>query len=256
MGAVAVAFSGGVDSSLLLAAAHDALGDRVLALTACSPAFPDHEQKQAVEIARQLGVRHRLFESKEFDEPEFRANPPNRCYYCKRAIFREMQTIAATEGISTVLDGANLDDRSDIRPGHRAAKELGIRSPIDELDFDKKMVRAMAKERGLPNWEQPAHACLSSRIPYGREITPSALKRIENAETEIRTLGFRVVRVRGHGDIAGIELGKDELNRVFEGDTRNLIVSACKKQSFLYVYLDLEGYRTGSMNEAVKPEKM
>ncbi len=255
MGEVAVAFSGGVDSSLLLAAAHDALGDQVLALTACSPSFPEHEQKQALEIAGLLGVRHRLFESKEFDEPEYRANPPDRCYYCKRSVFREMQAIAAKEGISMILDGANRDDRKDIRPGRQAAAEVGVRSPIDELGFDKKTVRAMAKARGLPNWDQPAHACLASRVPYGREITPAILERIQNAESEIRELGFRVVRVRAHGDMAGIELGKSEMDRVFKGNMKNLLAASCKKQGFLYAYLDLEGYRTGSMNEAVKPRK-
>ena len=249
MGSAIVAFSGGVDSSLLLAAANDALGDRALAVTACSPTYPSHERDLAVAVARLLGARHQIIESHEMDERAFQANPPNRCYYCKRELFRELSAIASREGASVIVDGTNHDDRLDIRPGREAAKEFGVRSPLAELGFGKDMIRRMARERGLPNWEAPACACLASRIPYGEEITASRLERIARSEAAIRDLGFRTVRVRDHGDLARIELAGHEIARALASDMRESLIHACKEHGFTYACLDLEGYRTGSMNE-------
>ena len=250
-GGALVAFSGGVDSSLVLAAARQALGERVLAVTACSPTYPDHEKDQAAAIAQRLGARHEFVDSDEFEDPSYRANPPNRCYYCKQELFRKLQAVAAREGLPVIVDGSNADDEGDFRPGRNAAKEFGVRSPLAELGFGKSLIRQMAKARGLPNWDQPACACLASRIPYGQEITPLRLRRVAQAEAALRDIGFRTVRVRDHGTLARIEIPRDEIDRTLRVGIHQRLIDACKQQGYVYVCLDLVGYRTGSMNEVL-----
>jgi uncharacterized protein len=248
---VVVAFSGGVDSSLVLAAAVDALGDRALAVTATSATYSGDELAQARAIAALLGARHEVVETREDADPDYRANPPERCYFCKRELFGVLAAIAARAGGAVVLDGTNDDDRSDFRPGHRAALEAGVRSPLLDLGIGKAALRAMARDRGLPNWDQPACACLASRIPYGVEITPDRLARIARAEDAIRALGFRVVRVRDHGTVARVEVGADEVGRLLDPAVREGVAAGCLAAGFPYAAADLLGYRTGSMNDVL-----
>jgi len=251
MESVVVAFSGGVDSSLLYAAAFDALGDRALGVTACSPSYPEHERRQSEEIAAWLGARHRFIETTEHENPAYSANPPNRCYYCKSDLFGALSAIAEAEGLGVVLDGSNADDTTDFRPGREAARELGVRAPLAELGIGKDEIRRLSRDRGLPNWNQPACACLASRIPYGELITPARLDRIGNTEYALRSLGFRQLRVRDHETLARVEVGPDELDLAMTPATRQQIIAVCKSQGYLFVCLDLEGYRLGSMNEAL-----
>ncbi len=251
MDGVVVALSGGVDSSLVVAAAHDALGTRALAVTGCSPTYSTDEREQAVVLARFLGVRHIFIETHEDDDPTYRSNPANRCYYCKRELFTELHEILQREGLSVILDGFNADDRTDFRPGHAAACELNVRSPLNELGLTKTDIRRLARERGLPNWDQPARACLALRIPYGEEITPARLQRVAAAEAAVRGLGFKTVRVRDHCTLARIELDAESIARAAEDGLRESITAACRAAGYTFVSLDMQGYRRGSMNEAL-----
>ena len=249
-----VAFSGGVDSSLLLRAAKDALGEKVLAVTARSATYTASEEECAREVARLLGAAHRVVETDELDDPEFRKNPPTRCFACKRELFAKLRTLAVAQGGWEVLEGANADDRRDYRPGRRAAQEARVPSPLAAAGLTKAEIRELARARGLPNWDAPSQACLASRLPYGVEITVERLERIAKAEAALRALGFAVVRARDHGDAARVEVGVDDLPRLVEPRLREAVVRAVKDAGFVYVALDLEGYRTGAMNETLVGE--
>lgn len=246
-----VAFSGGVDSSFLTAAAREALGDRVLAVTGRSPSVPLRELAAAAEFAAQLGVRHRFVDTTEFADPTFAANPPDRCYHCKSILFRALQGIAEAEGLAVVLEGSNTDDLGDYRPGSRATKELGVRAPMVEAGLAKEEIRALSREMGLPTWSKPAMACLASRVPYGEDLTPERMRRIDRAEEALFDRGFVQVRVRDHGEVARIEVLPAEIPRLAEPAVRADLVAAIKDAGYLYVALDLEGYRTGAMNEGL-----
>jgi uncharacterized protein len=249
-GGCVIGFSGGVDSTFLLAVAVEALGPRVLAVTATSETYPERELREAEELARRLGARHRVIASEELDLPGFSENPTNRCYFCKQELFGKLVEIAREEDLPRVLDGNNADDRGDYRPGRDAARELGVRSPLDEVGLSKEEIRALSKAMGLPTWDKPAFACLSSRFPYGVPITREKLTKVGAAEEALRELGLRVLRVRHHGDVARLELGPAEFERA-AGELRAEVVRRVKAAGYAYVALDLQGYRTGAMNEVL-----
>lgn len=244
-----VAFSGGVDSSLLLAVAVQVLDNKALAVTATSETYPDRELIEARNLAEKLGARHREVVSEELDIPEFKHNPRNRCYYCKKELFGKLREIADQEGLAFVLDGTNLDDRSDHRPGRQAAQEIGVRSPLEEAGFTKDDIRELSKHLGLASWDKPAFACLSSRFPYGTAITAERVGRVGQAEEALRKLGFRVLRVRYHDTVARLELGPDEF-ALAVGPLRKQVDAIVRESGFTYVAVDLKGFRSGSMNEA------
>ncbi len=254
MGQVVVCFSGGVDSGYLLAEAVNALGDNALALTAVSPSLAPEEGADARSLAESIGARHLLVDTYELDDPRYAANPVNRCYFCKTELYSKAIDEAAALGIAHVLDGFNVDDRGDHRPGRKAARERGVRSPLDEMGFTKADIREAARQMGLRVWDKPALACLSSRFPYGTAITPEKLTQVNQCERALRELGFRVYRVRYHDELARIEVAPDEIERLFQPDVRDQILRRFKDAGFTYVSIDLQGYRTGSLNENVRKQ--
>ncbi|MDD5223516.1 MAG: ATP-dependent sacrificial sulfur transferase LarE [bacterium] len=252
MDSVLVAFSGGADSAFLLREAREALGDRVLAVTASSPTYPGEELAPASNLARKLGARHKIIKTHELSCPDFFRNPPGRCYHCKRELFRQLRGIAEREGFRWVVDGSNRDDENDRRPGEKAAREFRVRSPLREAGLGKAEIRRASREQGLPTWDKPALACLASRIPYGDRITPEVLGMIDRAEKAVARHGFRQVRVRHHGKVARIEVLPAEINKLLNLKVRKKISGDLKKLGYHYVSIDLDGYRTGSLNEEIK----
>jgi len=249
---VLVAFSGGVDSAYLAIAASQALGARALAVTADSPSYPDTHRQLALSIARDFSLAHEVIHTAELDRPEYRANPANRCYYCKDELYGRLAEVARDRGRAVIVDGNNADDRGDYRPGRQAAREHGVRSPLDEADLTKDEIRALSKQAGLNSWDEPASACLSSRIPYGSEVTDAALRQIEQAEQVLRDLGFRIFRVRHHDTVARLEVARTEMPRALDPAINAQLVAGIKALGYQYVSLDLQGYRLGSLNEALR----
>ncbi len=250
-GSALVAFSGGVDSSLALAVAARALPrDRVLAVTSNNETYLPSELDLASDFAKSLGVEHLVVNTRELDDPNYASNPTNRCYFCKNTLYSDLAKLAEEKGYACVVDGANKDDEGDYRPGRKAARELGVVSPLSVAGVTKAEVRELAKVLGLPSWDKPALACLSSRFPYGQEITPEKLAQVARAEEYLRREGFEQVRVRHHGEIARLEVGSREMERAFE--RREEISAELLDAGFLYVALDLVGYKSGSLNAALK----
>jgi uncharacterized protein len=250
-----LAYSGGVDSSLLLRAAAEVMGHRLIAVTAVSETYPAGELEAAQEFARTLGVTHRILHTQELAAEEFARNSPERCYFCKKELYGKLKKIAETEGISCILDGSNADDLDDYRPGRKAAEEFSVRSPLVEAGLSKSDVRELARFLNLPVWDKPSLACLSSRIPYGTRITPDIIETIQTAEHHLRVLGFGQVRVRHHGEIARIEIDREAFRQLLSDDAIEKITAALRGLGYIYVCLDLEGYRTGSMNAALDRER-
>lgn len=256
MGRVAVAFSSGVDSTFLLKTAQDVLGDHVIAVTVKPYSFPTRELEEAKAFCEEWGIRHIIYEINELEIDGFRENPPERCYLCKRELFAKMLKIAEEHNISYVVEGSNVDDEGDYRPGMRAVSELGIVSPLRKAGLYKEEIRTLSKEMGLPVWDKPSFACLASRFAYGECITKEKLEKVERAEQLLMDKGFRQMRVRVHGSMARIEVLPGEFGKLMERGTREEIVSKLRSYGFSYISMDLEGYRTGSMNEGAFDARM
>ena len=250
-GGLAIAFSGGVDSTLLAAVARQELGERALAVTALSPTYSAREQAAAGILAKQIGITHVTIESNELEIPEFADNPENRCYFCKRELFSVVKEIALEHGINFVADGTNRDDLNDHRPGMKAAHEAVVLQPLLDAGFSKDDVRKLSREMNLPTADKPAMACLASRFPYGSRITEEKIIAVDKVEDALRDLGFYHIRVRHHGDVARIEVSENEIAKLCKPEVRDRIVTVAKDEGFLYVTADLQGYRTGSMNEGL-----
>jgi pyridinium-3,5-biscarboxylic acid mononucleotide sulfurtransferase len=256
MGSVAIGFSGGIDSTLLIRVATDILGDNALAVIGRSETYPTREFEEAIQLATAFGSKYRIVDTEETDNLKFKENPPDRCYFCKTELFGKLNAIAREEEIIWVADGTITDDLGDFRPGMRAKSEQSVRSPLLEAGFSKTDVRALAQELGISTWDKPSFACLSSRFPYGHGITKENLMKVDAAETFMRDLGFRFFRVRHHDEkTARLEIGRQEFDRFFDASLREKIVDEFKKLGFAYVTLDLQGYRTGSMNEVLTEEE-
>ncbi len=254
LGSVAVAFSSGVDSTFLLKAAKETLGDNVIAVTAKSCSFPQRELKEAVAFCEKEGIRHFICESEELEIEGFAQNPKNRCYLCKKELFEKIQKIAKEQGINALVEGSNLDDNGDYRPGLVAVTELGVKSPLRACNLSKADIRAISKYLNLPTWEKQSFACLSSRFVYGETITEEKLGMVDKAEQLLLDMGFHQVRVRIHDKMARIEVTPQEIEKIIKEENRERIVSEFKKYGFTYISLDLQGYRTGSMNETLERE--
>lgn len=256
-----VAFSGGADSAYLAWAATRALGDRALCVTADSPSYPDRHRRLALDLARQFGLQHQIIHTEELDLPEYRANPTNRCYFCKHTLYSALTRMATERGIAAVADGSNADDRGDYRPGRQAAREFGVRSPLDEVGLTKAEIRDLSRQASLPTWDEPASACLSSRIPYHSAVTDEKLRMIERAEGALHAMGFRVCRVRHHDlpaagsdgspALARLELGREEMPRLLDPAVMDRVHVELAAVGYRHVTLDLRGYRMGSLNEGL-----
>ena len=251
-GSIIVAFSGGVDSAFLAWAATQARGSAALRVTADSPSYPDHHRQLALDVAGRFGLRHLIIQTHELERPLYRANPVNRCYHCKHELYTALTALARERAIEIITDGSNADDRGDYRPGRQAAREFGVRSPLDEAGLTKSDIRELSHRAGLPTWDEPASACLSSRIPYLSEVTDEKLRIIERAEEIVRSLGFRVCRVRHHDELARLEIGIDELPRAFDPPVHDRLVSALTALGYRQVTIDPRGYRQGSLNEGLR----
>ena len=247
-----IAFSGGADSAYLAWAANSALGEKAISITALSASFSRHDREQAAEFVHATGIRHEFIETHEFENPLYVANEADRCYHCKDELFERMEALAKTRSVSAIAYGINADDTRDFRPGHRAAHEHRILAPLLNARLTKAEIRMLSKRAGLPTWDRPASACLSSRIPYGVAVTPELLEKVERAEVVLRELGFRQFRVRAHGELARVELAPDELSRGLQPANAAKIVTGVKTAGFAFVTLDPEGYRQGSLNSLLK----
>lgn len=251
-GSVIVAFSGGVDSAYLAYIASSELGELALAVTGDSASYPSAQRSAAEQFVSKFAIRHVVIRTDEFDDRNYIANPPNRCYYCKSELYSKLRSLALMRGISVICDGTNADDLGDWRPGRQAAREAGVRSPLVECGLNKSDIRELSRLAGLPTWDQPASACLSSRIPYGEVVTLEKLSMVDEAENALKRLGFHQVRVRLHGEVARIEIAQEEMRRALNPEMASRMTTTLKTLGFKYVTLDLEGYRTGSLNETLR----
>ncbi len=254
-GSAAIAFSGGVDSTFLVYAAHEVLGNKLIAVTATSSTYPERELKEAIQYAKDMGVKHIIINSEELDIEGFAQNPKNRCYYCKKELFTKIARVAKDNEVEYIFDGSNIDDTGDYRPGMQAARELKVVSPLKESGLTKEDIRELSRKLNLPTWDKPAFACLSSRFPYGTQITKPKLKMVEEGEQFLLDMGIRQIRVRHHGDIARIEVSPEEREQFFDIKVMDNISNKFKQIGFTYVTLDMSGYRTGSMNEVLSSEE-